>query len=817
MSSVAAASPSGSGAERPWIGRAEVWLDIDLLLDGAARGQGGVLLLSGPGGVGKSEVLRATVARAERRRFQVGTARALPDELPPPFSLVRDLAVSLARGPEGAIAEEPLPTSGLSVLFVPGATEAAPAVPRPPDAPEGSGAEAADALERVLAPLGRTAIEGLGAGRERLFALLIDHFLGLARARPLLIAVDDLPFADPSSLEFLRRLATEAENAPLVIVGTRGSDLDAPEANREALEAIERSPAFRARAVRPFSVPELTEFLAYLQGGAPPSPAEVERLHAQTDGNPLFVEQIVRSTLHGGPLESAGAAPRPDLVAVLLERIRAMDDRERRALTYAAVLGHEFDFARLAAVVGTGEERLSEVLDRLVLAGLLREKRGEVYEFVSEAVRASVYAELTETRRRILHRRVAAALEQRGDTSNFELARQFYLGREYPKTVEYNLRAAETAARSFAFEAAVSHLARALEGERRRSDRDPRREIRLMTECGRLLHETGELGRSQEMLRDAVALARGPGGQEIELGRALLALAWTRVDQGEYSDAEALATEAIGIVERTGTPRDVLSGHRVLGTVYWRIADPARAEAHQRTALEIAEREGTPLERGHALVDVANTLFFRAQDQLDTALAMYGRAAEMFATADDPSAEARVQMNRAVLEFEAGRTDDAFRDLEAASAAAERSRSPMWIGYCQLNLAQWRAELGDAAGGTAALDRAEAALRPLHDLLADQQIAMTRGMIAELERDYPEAEARYRSALEQARAMHLAAEEAEMLYRLAHLAAAQGERGAARRWLEEAKASGLAERRPDFAPRAAALEEALRSARDPPR
>ena len=802
---------AGGGPGRPFVGRTDLWGDVDQLLASTADGHGGGLLFTGSGGVGKTELLGATAARAEARGFRVAEGRALPDELPAPFALVRDLVAGLARAPEPpAAAEPPLPAANLPLMFVPDLEPFHPAAPPATGSREG-GSPTGD-VERILAPLGRTGVEGLGAARDRLFTGLVEYFVGLAREAPVLLAIDDAEYADRSSLEFLRRLARELPSARIAVVATRGEEAGVPEANRPAVDALSRASAFRTVPLRPLSVAELAEFVTWLQRGTAPSPSDVERWHAQTDGNPLFVEQLVRASSGEGTRDGPSPDGTPDLVAVLLARLRSLDDTERRVLTYGAVLGREFDFARLAAAAGVEEERLSEALDRLVLSGLLREKGGEVYEFVSEAVRASVYSELTETRRRILHRRVGLALEARGGTSNFELARQFYLGREYPKTVEYNLRAAETATRSFAFEAAISHLARALEAERRRSDRDPRREVRLLTEYGRLLHETGELVRSEETLDEAAGIARATNASELELGRVLLALAWTRFDRATYSAAEALAVEALAIFERAGTPRDRLSVHRVLGNIYWRLADIPRAEAHQRTALDIAEREGTPIERGHALVDVANTLVPQGPAHHDAAMAMYSRAADLFAAGDDPSARARALMDRAVLEYAAGRVAPAFDDLAAALVSAERSRSPLWIGYCLINLAQWKAETGDVAAAEPALDRAAAVLEPIADGLANQQIAMTRGMIAEAAGRYDEGETDYREALAQARGMRLASETAEMLFRLAHLALLRGDRAGARRRLDEATASGIAQHRPDLVGAVRALDAQLGAA-----
>jgi tetratricopeptide (TPR) repeat protein len=792
-------------ANAPPIGREEVLDEVNRLLQRTRDGHGQGLLLSGAGGSGKSFLLRAAADRAEARGFRVLSGRALPQELPAPFSLVRDLLASDGEAERrSSLAPTPEPPQ-LPIFLVPfgeeGASGGTAAAAR-----ERPGSLSGD-LERLLAPIGVTAVEGLGASREEMLGRLGEHFRTLASDQPLLLSIDDVEFADASSLEFLRRLAAELESERIAVVATLTGGAGVPEGNRGSIDALEKMPVFRTISLRPLTVPEVTEFVQWILGGRPPDPQDVRRWHAQTEGNPLFIEQLVHAATGYGP-----RAPAPtgrDVTEILLDRVHGLGESEHRLLTYAAVLGKEFDFSSLSAVAGMGEERVTESLDRLVQAGVVREKGDEVYEFVTEAVRANVYATLTETRRRILHRKAGRALAMKRGTSEYELARQFYLGRDDARAVEYNMRAAQAATRAFAFETAIAHIARALEAERRRPGRDVRLEVRLLTESGRLLDEIGRLPRSEELLREAVGLARERPELELELGRALLGLAQTRTDRSEYDSAEALANEGTALLEKAGTPHDLMSAHRVLGTVFWRRGDLARAESHQRAALEIAEKEGSPIEQGHALVDVANTLVPLGNLRFDPALALYARAADLFGTAEDHGARARVLMNRAVLEYAAGRTDEAFRDMAMAIEAAERSRSPIWIGYTYINLAQWHAELGRPAQARPALDRAIQVLGPIGDRLAEQQIAMTQGMVAEAEGVYSEAEAHYRDALARARELRLGSELSEMHFRLAELAHRRGDAESARLSLSDARRAGILEHRPDLTPRVTALERLL--------
>lgn len=793
-------------ASRPPIfGREEIREEAEHLLSRTLGGAGGGLLLTGPGGVGKTQIMNGLIEIAGQRGCTVLSGRALPEELPPAFSLLRELLAS-ERTPGAPPPPPPWTVTRVSPLVAP--------VLRGREAPDTDAARPATGppsvdLEPALAPTGLTWSDGLGTGRGELFARLEQHLLERAQERPLLIAIDDLHFADNSTLDFLRQFANGLPTTRIALAATCAEPVDIPERTREAIETLSGVPSILTIPVRPLNIAEMEQFVRWILGGRVPDQNDVRRWHAQTDGNPLFVEQLVRlATGYAAPANDREGTLR-GVTEILLDRVKGLGDRERRVLTYAVVLGKEFHFANLSAVAGSGEERVTESLDRLVRDGLVREKGGEVYEFVSEAVRRDLYADLTETRRRILHARAGRAVEGKPGASDSELARHFYLGRDDAKAVEYNLKAARAATRDFAFQTAVHHVARALEAERRRPDRDARMEVRLLTEIGRLLEQLGVLPRSEEFLTEAVNLARSTTGTDLELGRALLGLAQTRGTRSEYESAEALATEALERLEKVGTPRDLMAGHRVLGTVAWRRGEFDRAEQHQRAAVEIAEREGTPLELGHALVDFALTLSPVGATQIDPALKLYNRAAELFDTVGEFGAHARVLMNQSVLEYHTGRPEDALRDLAKAIEAADRSRSPIYIGYCNLNLSQWQAELGHPELARPALARAIQVLVPIGDRLGDQQIAMTEGMIAEAERDYTTAEARYQVALEKVRMLHMPAEVSEMLFRLAHLAAERGERAEARRWLTEARVSGVANFRPDFAERLDQLEKGI--------
>jgi len=774
----------------------------------ARDGEGGFVVLVGESGVGKSVLLRHIERLARGLGYGVVHGRALPKDPPQPFALLGDVVRSAREAAPPPEDDDVAGGSILPMFLAPFQTQESgpPTGAAAPDVETKEAVEANRLLGRLESP-----VERVQADRAALFAQLTDFLLQLSTERPLLVSIDDLAFADDSSLEFFQQFAAVLGGTRVIVIGSSIPLANAPARVQTALERLVDAPETVRLSLRPMAEPDVASYVRWLLNGRDPGRDAVMRWFTQTEGNPLFIEHLVRASTGFGPAAVSTDRPSADFDAVLKGRIQALAETEKRVLVYAAVLGKEFDFATLIRASGQEEERLSESLDRLVHGGILREKGGEVYEFVSEPARADVYAELTETRRRILHRKAAAALEDNAGSSGltFELARQSYLGHDDSRAVEYNRRAADLAAAAFAFDSAIVHLERSLECARRLVPRDSATELRLLIELGGVLQEFGDLRRSEEVLLDAVARARSEPGRESDLGLALLGLARTRSELSRYASSRELATEAFRVMDQLHNDRGLLVAHRVLGVDCWRLGDLDEAEAHQREAIRLAERMGSPTELGHGLIDLANTLVVRGAGRLAEAEKLYDRAASVFAQTHNHSARARVLMNRALLAHNAGRVDDAVRDMKEAITAADRSRSRIWIGYCELNMAQFEAERKNVVEARRALDRAVAQLAPLGDQLADQQATMARGMIAEVEGKFDDAQTSYSDALVLARELGLGPEIAEMQLRLGGLAVARGDAATARTWFDGARKAGLVELRGDLAGQLKVLEERL--------
>ena len=213
------------GRAVPLFGRAEVAEEVlRALQETRSQGSGRLLLLLGQGGIGKSTVLRAITATASSQGYSVLVGRCLPVETPRPFGLVEDLLRSAQGVGRDRSRAGPTPTLPLYASVL----ESGPDDPAGPPAsgfrdPVHTESEADHLLEVLANP-----VERIDADRSSLFGRLTDFLRALARDTPLFVGIDDVPFADESSLEFLRQLAAVLGETRIVVVATSQPLAEAP-------------------------------------------------------------------------------------------------------------------------------------------------------------------------------------------------------------------------------------------------------------------------------------------------------------------------------------------------------------------------------------------------------------------------------------------------------------------------------------------------------------------------------------------------------------------------------------------------------------
>ena len=529
---------SASETMRPFIGRLDAVESLTRQSEDTLAGRGGVTFLVGETGVGKSTLVAEIVARARDQGIRVLTGRAPALEDPPPFLLIREALESaqlISEGPPFArntahAASVPPSPEAVFIGFAPGFE----------NKPRNEPVEVEERLLHALTEAG----ERTDTNRERLLTGLADQFLMLTARGPTMLVLEDLHLADVSSIGCVEYLASQLENRPLWILASLRSYASLPEERRQRLERLEQTTHASRIVVRPFTSSELADFVRVLEPDRSTTAEQIARWHSETGGNPLFLEQILRMRREGAaPTEFSETPSSPNLAEFLARTLPGLDEEEQRVVAVASVLGQEFPFALLLGSSGEEEERLAEITDRLVGHGVLVEHPDEQLAFVSDEIRSQVYSSLTETRRRLLHRHAAAALESTSSVdveTIYALARHFFLGKVDDKAVQYNRMAADFAIRTFSPLIAREHLERALDAHQRAYPKDAGGEIDLTLELAIQLDHLGELQTAEQLLRK-ILRRRAVHQQEMAAQEILVELYLVRVlsDQGAWTEAES--------------------------------------------------------------------------------------------------------------------------------------------------------------------------------------------------------------------------------------------------------------------------------------
>src|SRR5580658_5507793 len=474
---------------------------------------------------------------------------------------------------------------------------------------------------------------------------------------------------------------------------------------------------------------------------------------------------------------------------------------QHRILAYASSIGSEFDFPLLVAAMGLGEEPLAEQLEHLVHLGVLKERAGgDRFVFAAEEVRAQVYRSLTESRLRVLHRKIAESMEKIYPSPTpvivAELGRHFFLGKVPEKSRDYNLRAAEAARGNDDPESAAQYLERVrvdLEGARTAR---PAELGQVDETLGELYYSVGNFAAADRFLTEALGLA---GSDEPRIrARLLLAKAEIAREGLDIETATRQALEALKLFETTGDALGRGQAYRLLGRVSFLRGAYHEALDESMRALEAVGERRDPRLLGQLSIDIGNAFALLGPDVRGDALHWYDKAIERLTQARDWVELSRAYHNLGVAVGEL-HPQDGLESLERARESGDRAHDTRSVGRALLSGVELRLALGQLEEAARDNEQAGRLLERLTDELGLEQVEVNRGLIAEKQGQWEDAERSYEKAIEAARRFHLRADEAEVYFYLARLRFKTRNLDAARHDFRAAESLGLTELRPHLA------------------
>jgi DNA-binding CsgD family transcriptional regulator len=562
-------------------------------LEDARSGRGRLAMLVGEPGIGKTRTAQELAAYAETQGVRVLWGRCHEYQGAPPYwpwiQAIR--AYARERDPEQLLAE-----MGSGAAYI---SQIAPDIQQQ--------------LPQVSPP---ATTEDPEQARFRLFDSVASFFKNASRQQTLVIVLDNLHWADKSSLLLLEFVAQELGESPLLVVGTyRDVDLSRQHPLFETLGELAREGRFQRVLLRGLSQEDVGQFIESATG-IPPASGLVRAVYAQTEGNPFFIIEVVRWLAQEGELTSGPGNQReswsvriPEGVReVIGRRLNRLSQQCNEALTIASVIGREFNLEQLGRLIeGLPEERLLESLEEALTARIIEEmpRLPGRYQFTHALTQQTLLEELSTTRRVRLHARIAEALEGLYDANAAEHAVElaYHFAEAEPvvgpeKLVKYSIMAGEQALAAFAWEEALQHFQRGLTakgiplagtdpawdseaatllfglGRAQVATADRHQVDQAVASFSRAFEyyaEAGDVEHTVEIaerlvVRQFIAVGMSLGWSRIidramelvppdshEAGRLLAQRAWiSGQDQAEYDAAQAAFERALAIAQRNG-------------------------------------------------------------------------------------------------------------------------------------------------------------------------------------------------------------------------------------------------------------------------
>jgi len=645
--------PAMLATDGPFVGRDDEIGRLQEIWDKVCGGRLELALVAGEPGIGKTRLVAEFAARVAEHGALVLYGRC-DDDAPVPY---RPFVEALRLYVEGSSTAE---LRALSFRV----RELVRVVP-----------ELAERLPELEVPRGRDS----DTERYFLFEAVVAMVSAAAGNSPVLLILDDLQWADKPSRLLLRHLTQRLIESPIFVLAT-GRDTD-------ALTEVDRERRAHRLRLDGLTEADVSTLLKTWNELAPSSLAHA--VHAETDGNPFFVGEVLRHLSESRDDVDAGRFGIPDGVRELLRRrLDRLGEEVHRLLHVAAVIGREFDVAVLESLSDLSPDAVLDALEDLERAGILVEMQRPAgrYRFAHNLVREALYEEQSPTRRARLHLDVGQALEAAAAGHRTlplaELAHHFSMAAplgEAARAIDYTRRAADDAVSQAAYEGGIALYRRALDlvGLEPSAER-----AELLIAMGDIEWRVGQTAHAPRTFAAAAAIARGMGDVTL-LARAAVGQSGGHLLY--FFESGMVDRDAIDVLEEALAglgPEDSSLRVELLGSLarLLYLGSPLeRRAALIEEAVAMAERIGDPETIAVARFHEYNALRtpYNAPARLEQATRLLHMALEL----NDRELLLTCHLFRVMELLELGDIDGVDSEIEPQLKLAEELRQPnlVWI------------------------------------------------------------------------------------------------------------------------------------------
>ncbi len=675
----------GGSSEAPFVGRDD---ERRLVVDAMERvlgGSGGVVLMEGEPGVGKTRLAFELAEDARWRGFEVSWG-ACTDGAVRPFAPLVEVLGSL----------NPLRVEQLAEVIEPVWLGEAGRIAQITDHENSE-------PETTLRP---------SEGSDRMIEALVQTLEALGRISPHLIFIDDVHWADRDTLTVLRQASTRlAGSRVLLVLIYRSEEARGDPYVWDTLRDLDKGSGLGRAVLSPLSVFELENMVRRILGTTRLEPSVSASLHRQTGGNVLFTIETLLAMRDEGlfetetdpvsvlatHIEDRQIPVAPRVRSIIESRLALLKDEVTSIFELVALVGNRITIELLETVTKLDRSEVLHAVDELLYRGLVRDEGDGRYRVAHDQIRQVVVEVIDPDRRIVLHKRVASALIALDPDHVEAIGHHFRAGGEEAQAIHYLHAAGRRAVELNAFATARHHL-RAATATADGIDLD---EAQLFEMFGSLFDVLDVLGRRDEqhdVLGRLHQLAHSLPNRRSEVARRR---AWLLAQEASFAQAEESAELSVRLDEKDQPTESLSRSLVILGTIRRWSGRPLEAIEPLHRAATISKSDE---ERAEALTELASTLV--EVQQVAEALEHLSDASAIFIETEDLRGQAEVAGIEARALRTSGDRDGAVERYASAIALCRRIGYRHGEGMNLTNLSNLHQLVGDVAQSLAGYDRA---------------------------------------------------------------------------------------------------------------
>lgn len=597
--------------------------------------------------------------------------------------------------------------------------------------------------------------------REMFFNKITNLVHRLAEEQPLCIFLDDLHSIDESSSFLLHHLVRNTQNSRVMFIGAyRPEEL---KVNEEELpfEIVNRrmneEKLVNTIEVKRLEFNHISSIIKRYFGKEDIPASFIWTLYRESEGNPYFVFEILNSLIDEGVIdqnsftvdieEELENIEIPSTIKnITNRRISSLNKEQKKVLMYASIIGNEFNFELLEYVTKIDVIELLDIIDELIEKDIILEKENtsdEIYKFNHIQTRTAVCEDMSRSRKRIMHARIAEGIENtysdRLEEYYYDLSRHYYEGKQYEKAYDYSVKAGDQSIITLAVATAIDYYERALKSLDKSSDienKDQKR-LDLLETIGEHSFEISKWDKSKETWERVLSLSEELNDKKTKV-KSLIKTGTIQREFSEFEKSKEILEDALSLSKKIDYNYGITKSNLILGYLHWRLGEYDEAKEHYDIGIEYAKEINADKLLAEAYIDMGN--IHTHKSDINKAIEYDKKSLEILKQYETSRNLGRVYNNIGDLYMKNKEWEESVDYFKKTIETGKNLENKKLMGWGHFNLAEAQANMGEAEDALKNAKKAEEILRKINNHSGIAGTYRVMGTIYRLKGDLEKAE-----------------------------------------------------------------------------